>query len=242
MISRVKSLRAPDLQVLLDAAAQLAPIASTATLRQEAVEILYSLVPSTRAGWVSIDLTTGAMSGNHLPEPIPFVIPLMPRVLSEVPMVAELLEAPVPGSLRISDTLTPEQWHARPLYAQVYRPLGGEYQIGTLLEVDQGLVETLAVFRADSDFTDRELAMVEEFARHVRATLARLRAAAARDARGLLTSRQRQVLAQLESGATVRQAATALSISEKTLENHLQAIYRRLGVSSRTAALHRLNG
>lgn len=242
MISRVKSLQAPDLQVLLDAAAQLAPIASTATLRQEAVEILYSLVPSTRAGWVSIDLTTGAMSGNHLPEPIPFVIPLMPRVLSEVPMVAELLEAPVPGSLRISDTLTPEQWHARPLYAQVYRPLGGEYQIGTLLEVDEGLVETLAVFRADSDFTDRELAMVEEFARHVRATLARLRAAAARDARELLTSRQRQVLAQLESGATMRQAATALSISEKTLENHLQAIYRRLGVSSRTAALHRLNG
>ncbi len=242
MISRVKSLQAPDLQVLLDAAAQLAPIASTAALRQDAVEILYSLVPSTRAGWVTIDLTTGAMSGNHLPEPIPFVIPLMPRVLSEVPMVAELLEAPVPGSLRISDTLTTEEWHARPLYAQVYRPLGGEYQIGTLLEVDQGLVETLAVFRADSDFTDRELAMVEEFARHVRATLARLRAAAARDARGLLTSRQRQVLAQLESGVTVRQAATALSISEKTLENHLQAIYRRLGVSSRTAALHRLNG
>ena len=242
MLSRVKSLQAPDLQVLLDAAARLAPIASTAALREEAVEILYSLVPSTRAGWVSIDLTTGAMSGNHLPEPIPFVIPLMPRVLSEVPMVAELLEAPVPGSLRISDTLTTEEWHARPLYAQVYRPLGGEYQIGTLLEVDQGLVETLAVFRADSDFTDRELAMVEEFARHVRATLARLRAAAARDARGLLTSRQRQVLAQLESGVTVRQAATALSISEKTLENHLQAIYRRLGVSSRTAALHRLNG
>ena len=242
MLSRVKSLQAPDLQVLLDAAARLAPIASTAALREEAVEILYSLVPSTRAGWVSIDLTTGAMSGNHLPEPIPFVIPLMPRVLSEVPMVAELLEAPVPGSLRISDTLTTEEWHARPLYAQVYRPLGGEYQIGTLLEVDQGLVETLAVFRADSDFTDRELAVVEEFARHVRATLARLRAAAARDARGLLTSRQRQVLAQLESGVTVRQAATALSISEKTLENHLQAIYRRLGVSSRTAALHRLNG
>lgn len=242
MISRVKSLQAPDLQVLLDAAAQLAPITSTAALRQESVEILFRLVPSTRAGWVTIDLTTGAMSGNHLPEPIPFVIPMMPRVLSEVPMVAELLEAPVPGSLRISDTLTTEEWHARPLYTQVYRPLGGEYQIGTLLEVDQGLVETLAIFRADSDFTDRELAMVEEFARHVRATLARLRAAAARDARGLLTSRQRQVLAQLESGVTVRQAATALSISEKTLENHLQAIYRRLGVSSRTAALHRLNG
>ena len=51
-----------------------------------------------------------------------------------------------------------------------------------------------------------------------------------------------QVLAELETGATVRQAAIALGITEKTLENHLQAIYRRLGVSSRTAALHRLTG
>ncbi|MFM2353799.1 MAG: hypothetical protein RLZZ608_1205 [Actinomycetota bacterium] len=242
MLSRMNTLQAPDLHVLLDAAAQLAQITTPATLREESVEILFRLVPSTRAGWVTIDLTTGAMSGNHLPEPIPFVIPLMPRVLSEVPMVAEMLDAPVPGSLRISDTLTPEQWHARPLYAQVYRPMGGEYQIGSLLAVDDGLVETLAVFRADSDFTDRELAMVEEFARHVRVTLARLRAAAARDAQGLLTSRQRQVLAALESGATVRQAAITLGISEKTLENHLQTIYRRLGVSSRTAALHRLGG
>lgn len=242
MILPMKNLQVPDLHALLDAAAQLALITTPADLREESVEILFRLVPATRAGWVSIDLTTGAMSGNHLPEPIPFVLPLMPRVLSEVPMVAELLEAPVPGSMRISDTLTPEEWHARPLYAQVYRPMGGEYQIGSLLEVDEGLVETLAVFRADSDFTDRELELVEEFARHVRATLARLRAAAARDARGLLTSRQRQVLAALESGATVRKAALNLGISEKTLENHLQAIYRRLGVSSRTAALHRLGG
>jgi len=242
MIARVKNLPASDLQVLLDAAAQLALITTPVGLRERAVEIVFRLVPCTRAGWVTIDLTTGAMSGNHLPEPLPFVIPLMPRVLSEVPMVAELLAAPVPGSLRISDTLTVEEWHARPLYAQVYRPLGGEYQIGTLLSEDDGLVETLAVFRSESDFTDRELALVEEFARHVRATLARLRATAAGDARGLLTSRQRQVLAALESGATVRQAATSLGISEKTLENHLQSIYRRLGVSSRTAALNRLLG
>jgi DNA-binding CsgD family transcriptional regulator len=242
MLSRMKNLQAADLHALLNAAARLAQITTPVALREVAVEIVFDLVPSTRAGWVTIDLTTGAMSGNHLPEPIPFVIPLMPRVLTEVPMVAELLAAPEPGSLRISDTLTPDEWHARPLYEQVYRPLGGEYQIGSLLSVDDGLVDTLAVFRADSDFTDRELSLVEEFARQVRATLARLRAAAARDARGLLTSRQRQVLAALESGATVRQAAASLSISEKTLENHLQTIYRRLGVSSRTAALNRLSG
>ncbi len=238
----MENLESADLRRLLDAAAALAATTSRAALRELAVGILFDLVPATRTGWVSIDLTSGVMSGSHLPEPIPFVIPLMPRDLADVPMVTELLAAPQPGSLRISDTLTEAEWHARPLYQAVYKPMGGDHQIGSLLSVDNGLVETLAVFRADSDFTDRELALVEGLAQQVRASLGRLRAMEARDARGLLTPRHRQVLAELETGATVRQAALALGITEKTLENHLQAIYRRLGVSSRTAALHRLTG
>ncbi|HQG71052.1 MAG TPA: LuxR C-terminal-related transcriptional regulator [Rhodoglobus sp.] len=238
----MSDLTAHDLRRLLDAAADLASVVTRARLRERAVEVLFDVMPATRAGWVTMDLSTGAMSGYHLPEPIPFVVPLMPRDLAEVPLVAELLAAPVPGSLRISDTITEAEWHSRRLWAEVYRPLGGEYQIGSLLTVDEGLVETLAVFRADSDFTDRELALAEEVARQVRVTLARLRASEAREARELLTSRQRQVLAALETGATIRQAAVDLGITEKTLENHLQTIYRRLGVSSRTAALHRTFG
>lgn len=238
----METLAPADLRRLLDAAATLAATTGRAAVRELAVSILFELVPATRAGWVSIDLTTGVMSGQHLPEPIPFVIPLMPRDLADVPMVTELLAAPRPGSLRISDTLTDDEWHARPLYQTVYKPMGGDYQIGSLLSVDNGLVETLAVFRADRDFTDRELALVEGLAQQVRATLLRLRAMETRDAWAVLTPRHRQVVAALETGATVRQAAVALGITEKTLENHLQVIYKRLGVSSRTAALHRLGG
>lgn len=241
-MARMESLSTATLRALLDAAAELGAVTTQAGLRETAVDILFTLVPATRAGWVTIDLTTGAMSGQHLPERIPFVIPLMPRDLAEVPMVTELVAAPTPGSLRISDTIGEEEWHSRRLWAEVYQPMGGEYQIGSLLTVDEGLVETLAVFRAESDFSDQELAIVEEFARHVRAHLERLRASEARDARARLTSRQRQVLAALETGATIRQAAIDLGITEKTLENHLQTIYRRLGVSSRTAAFHRLRG
>ncbi len=238
----MESLQGPELRRLLDAAAELGTVLSRPALRQRTVEILFTLVPCTRAGWVTMDTTTGAMTGLHLPEPLPFLIPVMPRDLRDVPMVAELLAAPQPGSLRISDTMTAEEWQARPLHDAIYKPMGGAFQIGTLLSVDDGLIETLAVFRADADFSDHELAFVEAFARQVRVVLARLRATDARDARALLTPRQRQVLAELQTGATVRQAALSLGITEKTLENHLQAIYRRLGVSSRTAALHRLAG
>jgi DNA-binding CsgD family transcriptional regulator len=238
----MESLQVPELRRLLDAAAELGTVLSRPALRQRTVEILFTLVPCTRAGWVTMDTRTGAMTGLHLPEPLPFLIPVMPRDLRDVPMVAELLAAPQPGSLRISDTMTAEEWQARPLHDAIYKPMGGAFQIGTLLSVDDGLIETLAVFRADADFSDHELAFVEAFARQVRVVLARLRATDARDARALLTPRQRQVLAELQTGATVRQAALSLGITEKTLENHLQAIYRRLGVSSRTAALHRLAG
>ena len=140
----MNDLTAHDLRRLLDAAADLASVVTRARLRERAVEVLFDVMPATRAGWVTMDLSTGAMSGYHLPEPIPFVVPLMPRDLAEVPLVAELLAAPVPGSLRISDTITEAEWHSRRLWAEVYRPLGGEYQIGSLLAVDEGLVETLA--------------------------------------------------------------------------------------------------
>ncbi|MEO6117365.1 MAG: LuxR C-terminal-related transcriptional regulator, partial [Pseudolysinimonas sp.] len=61
-------------------------------------------------------------------------------------------------------------------------------------------------------------------------------------ARTRLTSRQMESLLAVANGATVDAAARALGLSPKTLENHLQAAYTRLGVNNRIAALARLRG
>ena len=53
---------------------------------------------------------------------------------------------------------------------------------------------------------------------------------------GGLTDREAEVLAQIASGATNKQAAAALFISEKTVARHLANIFAKLGLSSRTAA------
>jgi DNA-binding CsgD family transcriptional regulator len=53
---------------------------------------------------------------------------------------------------------------------------------------------------------------------------------------GGLTEREIEVLAQVASGATNRQVAAALVISEKTVGRHLANIFTKLGVGSRTAA------
>ena len=54
-----------------------------------------------------------------------------------------------------------------------------------------------------------------------------------------LTRRQAQVLRLLACGKPNRQVAAELGISTATVEKHLEHIYTRLGVSSRTAALAR---
>lgn len=56
-----------------------------------------------------------------------------------------------------------------------------------------------------------------------------------------LTPRQRAVLPHLASGASVAEIAARLHISVHTLRGHLRAVYARLGVSSRAAAVARLS-
>ena len=53
---------------------------------------------------------------------------------------------------------------------------------------------------------------------------------------GRLTARQAEVLRLVAEGKTDRQIAAELVLSEKTVGRHLENIFARLGVSTRTAA------
>ena len=57
-------------------------------------------------------------------------------------------------------------------------------------------------------------------------------------ASGKLSKRQTQLIAMLDRGLSNRDIATALEISEHTVKVHLWRLFRRLGVKSRTQALH----
>ncbi|MBA3738726.1 MAG: response regulator transcription factor [Actinobacteria bacterium] len=54
-----------------------------------------------------------------------------------------------------------------------------------------------------------------------------------------LTSRERQVLELLSDGHTMRQIATRLGISPRTVETHVAKVYRKLGVRTRVQAVSR---
>ncbi len=51
-----------------------------------------------------------------------------------------------------------------------------------------------------------------------------------------LTGREIEVLRLIARGSTIRQASNVLEISEKTVDNHLQHIYSKIGVSTRAGA------
>jgi DNA-binding CsgD family transcriptional regulator len=54
-----------------------------------------------------------------------------------------------------------------------------------------------------------------------------------------LTAREREVLDWLSGGKTDRDIADILGISRRTVHKHLQRIYEKLGVETRTAAVMR---
>lgn len=51
----------------------------------------------------------------------------------------------------------------------------------------------------------------------------------------MLTSREREIAEAVAEGKTNRQIATAMFLSEKTVESHLTSVYLKLDVHSRAA-------
>jgi two-component system, NarL family, nitrate/nitrite response regulator NarL len=59
------------------------------------------------------------------------------------------------------------------------------------------------------------------------------------EVRAILTLRERQILAMVSEGLSVRQMARELSISPRTVESHTAKLYRKLGVRTRIQAVAR---
>jgi len=54
----------------------------------------------------------------------------------------------------------------------------------------------------------------------------------------ILSPRELEVLQPVAAGLTDAQAAQKLVVSTRTIHAHLQSVYNKLGVNSRTAAIH----
>jgi DNA-binding CsgD family transcriptional regulator len=146
--------------------------------------------------------------------------------------------------LKITDFYSARQWHATGMYSDLYRPQGIEHEIQLCLPAssgqspEPGRTVRLVLYRGPgSDFSERDRALLVLLRPHLQQ--AYLDSERRRYPVPRLTPRQRELLRLLAAGHTNTQIARRLSISEGTVRTHLENIYTRLNVSSRTAAVAR---
>lgn len=143
---------------------------------------------------------------------------------------------------KISDFYSARQWHATGMYHDLYRPTGIEHYIHLCMPEASGQTPgrtvRLVLSRGPGpDFSERDRALLTLLRPHLHQ--AYLDAERRRQGTPELTRRQWELLRLVAVGHTNAQIARRVGVSEGTVRIHLQNIYGRLQVSSRTAAVTR---
>ena len=146
--------------------------------------------------------------------------------------------------VRTSDVYSTGQWHATGMYCEYIRPQGIEHHLMVSMPELPGAIAgperylRLVLHRGPGpDFSERDRALLVLLRPHLHQACMDI--ARQRDPLPRLTPRQNELLRLLAAGRTNAQIARRLGISEGTVRTHLENIYERLGVSSRTAAVTR---
>ena len=138
----------------------------------------------------------------------------------------------------VSDFYSARQWHSTAMYAEMFRPYGIEHEL--LLCLPAGHLRTVRLLLCRGpgpDFSERDRALLALLRPHLHQ--AYLDAEHRRRPAPRLTPRHWELLRLVAAGHTNAQIARRLDVTEKTVGKHLENIYTRLQVSSRTAAVTR---
>ena len=165
------------------------------------------------------------------------------------PLVREHGRNPDATTKRIADLVAPSAFERTPLYNDYYRAIGIRHAMAVPLHVDRRYLVSLVLNRSGTPFADRDRDLAEIIRPHL-ATLYRLSTAAERasprqpasdpcELPSRLTPREREVLDWVTAGKTNADVALILGASRRTVEKHLERIYEKLGVETRTAAAMR---
>ena len=165
------------------------------------------------------------------------------RHFSEHPLVREHGRNPGAVTRRIADLVPQTDFRHTALYHDYYRAIGIDHVMAVPIHVDQRLLVSFVFNRRGCGFTDAERDSLELIRPHLghlyRLCVALGRSGWAPAAAWQLTPREQDVLRWLCAGKTDRDIGAILGISPRTVHKHLQRIYEKLGVETRTAAVAR---
>jgi len=140
------------------------------------------------------------------------------------------------GVLRLSDFLMRRQRRTLEYDEVVWRPHGIDDSLRLWLPAEQGRSRSIYLERSGKNYTNRELILLSLLRPH----LVRMRANAESRRRfgphKGMTPREAEVLGLISRGKTNREIATVLFISPHTVRKHIENIFEKLEVRTRTAA------
>jgi len=178
------------------------------------------------------------------------------RHFFEHPLVRYHAGTPKGGVHRISDSLDRQAFRSTAVYADYYRNVGLDHALALPLHVDRHLLVSFVFNRIARDFSDRERDLLELVRPHLSNLYRQSHALAmaqradnpstegipvlsSSNAVATLTPREREVLGWVAAGKTNAQIAQILGAMPRTVAKHLERIYEKLGVETRTAAAMR---
>ena len=138
------------------------------------------------------------------------------------------------------------------IYRQWMKPMDIYYSLGCTIFSGKQLLGSITLFRSEQegDFTDSELTMLEVISRHLSAhfsflwpygTVPNLAANVAKAAgKEGLSSRESEIAELIAAGHSNSEISQILFISENTVKKHVNSLYRKLHITSRTQLLRRL--
>jgi DNA-binding CsgD family transcriptional regulator len=134
------------------------------------------------------------------------------------------------GVVRTEDVISQRALRSSRIYADVLHPYGAEHQMKLSFAAPSWVSRGYIFERSERPFSDRERDVAMLVGPHLSDAYLRLRR------RGTLTARECEVLDLVAAGMTNREVARRLDISPGTVRAHLEHIYGKLGVGTRTAA------
>lgn len=155
------------------------------------------------------------------------------------------------STVRMSDVIGRRRYHELSIFREYFHPAGLDHMIDMGLPAAPRRYRSFILFRRTGagDFSERDRAVLEMLRPHLavleaRAALRRRLSEALSTQYGVgkssafiqLTPREREIVVLVAEGKTNVQIAALLWVAPSTVKKHLENVYGKLGVGTRTAA------
>jgi DNA-binding NarL/FixJ family response regulator len=240
--------RPPDDRALLDL---LGDVVGVLDLEEFQRELLRGLLTTLPCKWASLNsIGPAGVSALVTPHLADEWFGRFAELAHENPLYQYWLRTHDGRAYRFRDVAERASLEATRLYREVYAPLGIRYQVAFTLPSEPDQILAVVLHREEHDFSDAERDFLDRARPFLIQAHRNAIAYSALKARSLdaldgaltghgLTTREAEVLRLVALGGSNRDIAARLGVSDRTVQKHLERTFRKLGVSSRSAAAAR---